>query len=192
MTVLKTDGLGHVGLRRAKRLAGRSFYLPTEAPHFQVEVNGLWYVFCAIHKNASSSIRKLVETGSARERRADESIFRFLFLNHLVRSHREIERARYVMVFVRHPLDRVVSCFRNKFIQRKGCRTVFRDYSQVTGANPEQATFEQFVRDYLRPCLRGGGRNKLHPDTIATFTLKHSNSSPWTMTWSPGWTSSIA
>ena len=98
-------------------------------------------------------IRKLVETGSARERRADESIFRFLFLNHLVRSHREIERARRVMVFVRHPLDRVVSCFRNKFIQRKGCRTVFRDYSQVTGANPEQATFEQFVRDYLRPCL---------------------------------------
>lgn len=163
MSVLKTDNRLAAGLRGVKRLAGRSLYLPTEAPHFQVQVNGEWFVFCAIHKNASSSIRALVEAGSSRGRGADESIFRFLFLNHLVRSRKEVDRARHVMVFVRPPLDRVVSCFQNKFIQRKGNRTIFADFKQVTGADPAQATFERFVHDYLRLCF-GGGKVNRHRD----------------------------
>ena len=168
MAVLKTDNLWHAGLRLAKRLAGRSLYLPTEAPHFQIKVNGQWYVFCAIHKNASSSIRALVEAGSSKKRGADESIFRFLFLNHLARDHREIERARYVMVFVRHPLVRVVSCFQNKFIQRQGNRTIFRDYMRVTKADPESVTFEEFVYNYLRPCFGVGSVKPGHDRHIYT------------------------
>lgn len=147
---LKTDSLLAAGARRAKRIASWSLYLPTEAPHFQLQVDGKWYVFCAIHKNASSSIRSLVEAGSSARRAEYESIFRFLFLNHLVRSHQEIDRARHVMVFVRHPLDRVVSCFQNKFIQRKGNRTIFADYRDTTDSDPSQATFEHFVHSYLR------------------------------------------
>lgn len=157
MSVMKADSLLGGGIRRAKRVAGRSLYLPTEAPHFQVQVGGQWYVFCAIHKNASSSIRGLVEAASTSKRDPEESIFRFLFLNHLVRGHREIERARHVMAFVRHPLDRVVSCFQNKFIQQKGNRTIFRDYQHVTGSDPSSVTFERFVYDYLRPSFKRRG-----------------------------------
>ncbi len=63
MTVLKTDSFLADTARRVKRMAGRSFYLPTDAPHFQVQVGGRWYVCCTIHKNASSSIRAVVEGG---------------------------------------------------------------------------------------------------------------------------------
>jgi len=155
MTVLKTDTTLASTTRAIKRLAGRSFYLPTEAPHFQMRVNGDWYVFCSIHKNASSSIRSIVENASHLRRRKEQSIFNFLFLNHLARSKQDIERASHIMVFVRHPLDRVVSCFQNKFIQQRGNRTIFADYEEVTGCAPQKVTFEYFVRDYLAKCFGG-------------------------------------
>ncbi|MDT0619873.1 sulfotransferase family 2 domain-containing protein [Salinisphaera sp. P385] len=166
MTVLKSDNWRDAALRLAKRTAGRSLYLPTEAPHFQVKVDGEWYVFCAIHKNASSSIRSIVENASALKRAENQSIFNFLFLNHLVRSRKEIERARHVMVFVRHPLDRVVSCFQNKFIQQKGNRTIFADYRAVTKRDPCKSSFEEFVSGYITACFAGktevGGRHDRH------------------------------
>ena len=155
MGQFKNDNLWSAGLRTAKRLANRSFYLSTEAPHFQFEVNGEWYVFCAIHKNASSSIRALVETASPKERGADTSLFDFLFANHLVRNRHEIERAKHLVVFIRHPVERVISCFSNKFIQQKGNRSIFHDYAKVTGANPQKATFNQFINGYMRPCFGG-------------------------------------
>lgn len=156
MSVFKIDNLRVKGIRQVKQWAGRSLYLPTEAPHFQIQVDGKRYVFGAIHKNASSSIRTMIEAISPFQRRANESIFEFLFRNHLARNRRDFDNADQVMIFVRHPLDRVVSCFQNKFVQRKSNRTIFRDYEQVTGRNPAKATFEQFVYDYLRACLKGG------------------------------------
>jgi hypothetical protein len=168
MGQFKNDNLWSAGLRTAKRLANRSFYLSTEAPHFQFEVNGEWYVFCAIHKNASSSIRALVETASPKERGADTSLFDFLFANHLVRKRHEIERAKHLMVFVRHPVERMISCFANKFIQQKGNRSIFHDYAKVTGANPQHATFNQFVNGYMRPCFRGRKVKSRHNRHIYT------------------------
>lgn len=168
MTVFKAYTPWRAGLRRGKRLVDRSLYFTTEAPHFQVEVNEQWYVFCAIHKNASSTIRALVEAGSSKERSTDETNFHFLYLNHLVRSRAEIERARNVSLFVRRPFDRMVSCFQNKFIQRKGNRTIFLDYARVTGADPSLATFESFVHQYLRPCFGGGSVKSRHNRHIYT------------------------
>ncbi len=155
MIALKTDTWVGATLRLAKRMAGRSLYLPTEAPHFQVNVDGEWYVFCTIHKNASSSIRSILESASDLKQVEEQSIFNFLFLNHLARSRKELDRARHVMVFVRHPLDRVVSCFQNKFIQQKGNRTIFCDYRAVTKRDPYKSSFEEFVSDYIAACFQG-------------------------------------
>ena len=155
MIMPKSDRVATRLLRRAKQYAGRSLYLPTEAPHFQMEANGQRYVFCTIHKNASSSIRAMVEAASPHARSPDESIFRFLYLNHLTRFYREFRTASYVIVFVKHPVHRIVSCFQNKFIQRKGHRAIFKDYQRVTGQDPANATFERFVREYVAACFKG-------------------------------------
>lgn len=153
MTVLKSDSWMDATLRLTKRAASRSLYLPTEAPHFQFNVGGEWYVFCAIHKNASSSIRSIVESASDLKRAEEQSVFNFLYLNHLVRSSAEIDRARHVMVFVRDPLDRVVSCYQNKFIQQKGNRTIFADFRAVTERDPCKSSFEAFVSGYIARCF---------------------------------------
>lgn len=167
MTVLQSNSWVHAGLRLAKRTAGRSLYLPTEGPPpFQINLGGEWYVFCAIHKNASSSIRSIVESVPDLKRAEGQSIFNSLFLNHLARSRKEIARARHVMVFVRHPLDRVVSCFQNKFIQQKGNRTIFADYRAFTKRDPCKSSFEDFVSGYITACFAGkpevGGRHDRH------------------------------
>ncbi len=150
-------------------MTGHSFYLPTEAPHFQVKIDDEWFVFCTIHKNASSSIRRLIENASKVKRDDEESIFHFLFVNHLARSVGDINKSRNVMAFVRDPVERVVSCYQNKFIQRQGNRTIFKDYGDVMGKGAEFATFEQFVEGYIDRCFNGKSTvNKKHDRHIYT------------------------
>ena len=169
MPVIKRDRLVTALLRRGKVMTGHSFYLPTEAPHFQLEIDDEWYVFCAIHKNASSTIRRLIENVSKIKRGDGESIFHFLYVNHLARSVADINKSCNVMAFVRDPVERVVSCYQNKFIQRQGNRTIFKDYGDVIGDGAGSATFEQFVEGYIGRCFNGKSTvNKKHDRHIYT------------------------
>lgn len=161
---LKTDGLLSGGTRKGKRIVGRSLYLPTEAPHFQVQVQGKWYVFCMLPKNASSSIRAIIQAALVE---GGGGKVQSLMRNNLARKHSEFSRAHHVMVFLRHPADRVVSAFQNKFIQRKNGATgkeILQDYERATGLSADAGSFEDFVVRYLRVCFGRGINVSRHRD----------------------------
>ena len=52
-------------------------------------------------------------------------------------------------------MDRVISVYKNKFIQRSASSTVFDSFRAITGIAPEDATFADLVEKYLQPGLDG-------------------------------------
>lgn len=62
------------------------------------------------------------------------------------------------MVFVRSPVDRVVSVYQNKFVQRKNGATgkkILSDCRYVTGLDYGDINFGDFVSGYLSRCFNG-------------------------------------
>jgi hypothetical protein len=53
------------------------------------------------------------------------------------------------IVVVRDPYKRLISLFVNKFIQCSGNADIFNSYQDLVGRPPEQATFREFLRDYV-------------------------------------------
>lgn len=118
--------------------------------HFSFEANKKKIVYCYIRKNASSSFKRLIISQSPyKKKRTDfQSSLKFLFRFHATKL-RQFEKFDHSIFVVRNPVDRILSVFKNKFIQRNGNIDIFESYSGVTGKNPETATFSDFITDYI-------------------------------------------
>ena len=73
----------------------------------------------------------------------------FIQKHHRVRSRKALEAADHRILIYRDPLQRIKSLYTNKFVQRQGFEDIFRSYRKVTGLNPEKASFEEFVLQYV-------------------------------------------
>ena len=78
-----------------------------------------------------------------------ETAIDYLLDHHRAEYRRDIAGTDRVVFVYRDPIDRSISLFKNKFIQRSGNDDIFRDYERVTGTDPDRATFEDFVVRYL-------------------------------------------
>ena len=101
-------------------------------------------------KNASSSFKRLIISQSAyKDKRKDfQSSLKFLSEFHAAKT-RKFGRFDHSIFVVRDPVDRVLSVFKNKFVERIGNIDIFESYSRITGKNPETATFSDFITDYI-------------------------------------------
>ncbi len=81
--------------------------------------------------------------------RADISQLGFLATHHKIENIDDFCSADVRFFIYRDPFERVVSLFQNKLIMCAGNTDVFRDYKRVTGKYPAEATFTDFVFDYL-------------------------------------------
>lgn len=119
--------------------------------HFTFEFEGRRIIYCYIRKNACTAFKRLIvdlSSGSPKPR-ADENPIHYLLTHHRAEYHKDILRADRVVFVHRDPIDRAISLFKNKFIQRSGYYDIFADYERVTGKDPSAATFREFVECYL-------------------------------------------
>lgn len=146
------------------------------AKHFRVDAGGETLVFCYIRKNASSAFKALaIELSPARARLGDyASGYDFLRARHRAASLTAATRA---VLAVRDPVERLVSTFRNKFVQRIGAAGIFASYRDVAGAEPEAARFEDFVLRYL---LAPGARLDPHvaPQVAHLLPARYTEATP--------------
>lgn len=70
------------------------------------------------------------------------------------RSEQGLESFDHSVFVVRDTVERIVSVYKNKFVQRSGNKDIFANYAMRTGTDPELASFEDLVRDYLRHPFR--------------------------------------
>ena len=107
-------------------------------------------VYAYIRKNACTSFKRflLVRAGASEIPEGTKPI-------HIISRQ---FRAEYVRDFVgadrtifvhRDPVDRIVSLYKNKFIQGKKAADIHRDYEEIVGRGADEATFETFVLRYL-------------------------------------------
>ena len=78
-------------------------------------------------------------------------------------------------IFVyRDPVERLVSIYRNKFVQLDGNRGIFANYASITGRAPEQASFTEFLYLYLNHPLPDLDAH-LHPQAASLAPILYSD-----------------
>jgi hypothetical protein len=123
--------------------------------HLYGRVGDLTLGYCYIRKNACSSFKQLfLDVGPEEYLSTDwKRKIDFLISHRMLRSSQVDDCDKMVFVY-RDPYERVVSLYKNKFIQMDGHEDLFKSYRAVTTKDPEEATFHEFVHDYLRPNFR--------------------------------------
>lgn len=118
--------------------------------HLAFRANGKKFLYCYIRKNACSSFKRLIVMRSKHRERLSEFPSRLQFMRQF-HAVREIDAAAFdhSILILRDPLERVVSVWKNKFVQRNGHEDIFASYARVTGQDPETATFADFMTRYL-------------------------------------------
>ena len=113
------------------------------ARHFLLQVGEQQYALCYIRKNATNSFKELVAALSPHRDKVAECPE--TYISSCAASTgalpEEVATAARVVLVVRHPLDRIISVYRNKFVQRVGHERLFESYAKTTGRDPNDASF---------------------------------------------------
>ena len=117
--------------------------------HFQFVANGKRYIYCRIRKNGCTAVQRFIIATSPHRETDDGGGLAFLRRRHSVRSTNRVRSADHRILVYRDPLERIKSLFVNKFVQRDRSGDIFKNYWRVTGKDPKNAKFEEFIVDYL-------------------------------------------
>lgn len=146
--------------------------------HFGFTARGQRLLYCYIRKNACSAFKRMIVTRSPERAQFKSASSRLQFMrrHHGVCDIRAEEFDHTIFVY-RDPVDRAVSVFRNKFIQRDGNKGIFANYAAVTGRPPEKASFSEFLEVYLGQPLTDLDMH-LHPQAAALASIRYSDAIP--------------
>ena len=116
--------------------------------HFKIEIGGNIISYCYIRKNACSAFKNFFSACSRFQNIPGEGTLQFM-----MRCHRatleDVRHSDYIICVLRDPVARAISLFQNKFIQQCGNVDIFKNYELITGHDPVQASFREFVEIYL-------------------------------------------
>jgi hypothetical protein len=118
--------------------------------HYTLHTAENTFTYCYIRKNASTAFKRFFVGESRYAKKYDnENPLAFMGRYHAtVRSDLKKQNAVRLVV-IRDPVARLISLFLNKFVIRDGNRDIFESYHRVTGKDPNETTFLDFVRDYI-------------------------------------------
>lgn len=119
--------------------------------HYSIRLHGVTYIYVYIRKNACSAFLRFLLGES--EHAADYSgkgPLAFLRKYHKPTIGDFYKSDSKSIVVLRDPTKRLISLFVNKFVMRSGHEDLFASYKRLTGADPERATFRQFLTDYVQ------------------------------------------
>lgn len=121
-----------------------------EKLHLKFEINKYIYVYAYIRKNACTAFKNLICNLSEYKKHGEgTSRINYLSKHHGIVSVKEIEKSDFTLFVYRDPIERILSLYKNKFIVRSKNKDIFYNYQKVTGNNPEESTFCNFVKSYL-------------------------------------------
>lgn len=151
--------------------------------HLAFSFEGRRIVYCPINKNASTAFTAflmslLPQGGDTPKRLAGRSARFKMFAEAFPYRFPERNASRDMTVFVyRDPFERIVSFYLNKFVQLSGARSALNSYRQITGCDPETATFHSLVHDYL---AHGGHLRDPHtrPQRDHLLPMRYSHAIP--------------
>ena len=118
--------------------------------HFKFEINQKSFAYCYIRKNACSAFKRLIVSTSPFKNQIPDfpGTMRFLSKFHGT-SIPGINSADHSILVVRDPIDRLVSAYLNKFVQKAGHEDVASSYQRLCQQDPDQASFQDVVFRYL-------------------------------------------
>lgn len=119
------------------------------SPTFSINVDGVDILYTYIRKNACTSFKRLFKTYSSYNFHDSGGDLKGMAHNHLVKWAEEADKVSSKIFIYRDPLERVVSVFKNKFIQESGAVDITKDFLNVTGKNVEECTFYDFIFLYV-------------------------------------------
>ena len=138
-------------MREQRRWAALDRFRPSGRrlrSHFLFEVNGSTVAYCYIRKNACSAFKRMILDQAGYTGQWNGAIS-YLTSNFAAPSVQAVRAARWRVFVYRDPFERMASLFRNKMIMQEGAGDFLNDFKRVTGFDPGDATFEQFVHFYL-------------------------------------------
>lgn len=135
-----------------KTLDLRNNILSTGKGHFHFEVGGRRFAYAYIRKNACSAFKDLICDTSTLANYAEfkGSHLDFMGEHHKIRTADMLDSCDTKIFVYRDPFERVISVFVNKFVVQTGNTAIFDNYRAALGKNPQNATFENFVKEYCR------------------------------------------
>lgn len=116
--------------------------------HFALTLPHGTLVYCNIRKNACSAFRRMFKRHSPHVREG-EGGYAMMKRRHRVWLPQLLPQKSYPLFVYRDPIERTVSLFRNKFVDRKGGQNLARSYEALTGRNADSATLDEFVLEYV-------------------------------------------
>jgi sulfotransferase famil protein len=116
--------------------------------HFLFEIEGISIAYCYVRKNACSTFKHMILDNAEYDGKWEDAIS-FMTRHYAASSVAAVRSARWRIFVYRDPFERMTSLFRNKMIMQDGAANFLGNYERVTGCDPFDATFEQFVGSYL-------------------------------------------
>jgi hypothetical protein len=146
--------------------------------HFSFEIRRKRILYCYIRKNACSAFKHMIVVRSPHRAQLGKfpSRLKFLRHHHGARDIRAEEHDHTIFVW-RDPVERLLSVWRNKFIQRDGNRDIFASYAATTGRDPAQASFAEFLEAYMAKPLPDLNVH-VHPQHAALAPIRYSDALP--------------
>jgi hypothetical protein len=119
--------------------------------HLIFEFEGKRYLYTYIRKHACSAFKNFITNVSCfREKsKGYDNNLKFLATHHRATNIEQLGEIDCSFFVYRSPLERLSSCYVNKFIQRKGASDIFNNFTKTTDIDCDEATFRQFVFEYL-------------------------------------------
>lgn len=130
---------------------------------YKIAFEDISIVYTYIRNNACSSFKNFFRWGSEYELGRGKETLREMGRYHLVRDYKVAESADYRIFVYRDPVERMVSLYKNKFIQGSGAEGMHRDYYALTGERAEDASFLDFITKYVSNV---GREEKLNPHVL--------------------------
>jgi hypothetical protein len=115
--------------------------------HYTIEVQDRVLAYAYIRKNGCSAFKNFFVAESLHKKQAEEGQMEFMARCHRAREG-DVRSADDRIAVLRKPHSRMISVFRNKFIQQAGNTDIFNNFREVVGS-PQDCTFRAFVHQYL-------------------------------------------
>ena len=117
--------------------------------HFQFSINGRQFAYCRIRKNGCSAMQQFIIKTSPHRIAPCETEYDFLRRHHRVPNIKALRSAERRILVVRDPVERILSLYQNKFVQRSGSVGLFRSFTEVTGYDPVGVSLDDFITNYV-------------------------------------------
>lgn len=120
--------------------------------HYTIKIGGKTYIYCYIRKNASTAFKRFF-LGESRyaDKYDEERPLGFMGKYHATVRLDFKKKDASSLVVIRDPVARLISLYLNKFVVRDGNQDIFQNYQRMTGKDPNDATFLDFLRNYIAP-----------------------------------------